>query len=56
VLNFWYKNEQDFTQSLNQDYKKMTTSKLLQTAVEKGLINKEKGSKLKKKDLIELFA
>jgi hypothetical protein len=37
------------------DYKKMTVTKLLEVAIEKGLTNKEKGSKMKKKDLLELF-
>ena len=38
------------------DYKKLTASKLLEIAVEKNLTSKEKGGKLKKKDLIDLLS
>ena len=38
------------------DYKKLSVSKLLDIAVEKNLTSKEKGGKLKKKDLIDLLS
>ena len=38
------------------DYKKLTSSKLLEIAVEKNLTSKEKGGKLKKKELIDLLS
>jgi hypothetical protein len=38
------------------DYKKLTVAKILDIAVEKNLVNREKGNKMKKKDLLDLLS
>lgn len=46
----------EISQTQNINYNKLTLSRLLEMAIQRNLVSKEEGSKMKKKDLVNLFS